>query len=133
MTYRLAEESDLNEICALIKSAIKEMEARGIFQWDEMYHAREDFLNDIKTSSLYIGEVDKRIAIIYAINKEADEEYEKADWQCNGEYHVLHRLCVHPCFQNRGIARKTLEYVEKQAASLGAKSLCLDVFSGNPV
>ena len=132
MTYRIAGESDLDKICELIKSAIEEMETHKIFQWDEIYPVREDFLNDIKSSSLYIGEIDKRIAIVYAINKEADEEYKKADWRYNGEYRVVHRFCVHPDFQNRGLARKTLAYIETQATSLGAKSLRLDVFSKNP-
>lgn len=136
MNYRLARESDLDEICSLIKSAIAEMERNEIPQWDEIYPTREDFLNDIKSSSLFVGEVfeddKKNIAVIYALNKVCDEEYKNASWQCSGDYRVIHRLCVHPDFQRRGIARKTMEHIEKQAASLGAKSLRLDVFSKNP-
>lgn len=136
MTYRLAAESDLDEICSLIKSAIAKMDSCGIPQWDEIYPTREDFLNDIKTNSLFAGEVceeeKNRIAVIYALNKDCDEEYKKADWQCSGDYRVIHRLCVHPDFQNRGIARKTMEHIENQAEALGAKCLRLDVFSKNP-
>ena len=100
MTYRLAAESDLDEICSLIKSAIAKMDSCGIPQWDEIYPIREDFLNDIKSNSLFAGEVfedgKNRIAVIYALNKDCDEEYKKADWQCSGDYRVIHRLCVHP-------------------------------------
>ncbi|MBQ4378792.1 MAG: GNAT family N-acetyltransferase [Treponema sp.] len=136
MNYRPATESDLDEICLLIKSAVAEMERNDIPQWDEIYPAREDFENDIKSASLFVGGLceneKKKIAVIYALNKECDEEYKKADWQFSGDYRVIHRLCVHPDFQNHGIARKTLEHIEKQAATLGAKSLRLDVFSQNP-
>ncbi len=96
MTYRRARESDLDEICSLIKDAIAEMESHGIPQWDEIYPARENFLNDIKSNSLFAGEIfedgKKRIAVIYVVNEESDEEYKNADWQCGGDYRVIHRL-----------------------------------------
>ncbi|MBO7485290.1 MAG: GNAT family N-acetyltransferase [Spirochaetaceae bacterium] len=136
MNYRLAEKSDLDEICSLIKSAIVVMEQRGIFQWDEIYPARKDFLNDINTSSLFVGVPDcgekKRITVVYALNKECDEEYKTADWKYCGEWRVVHRLCVHPDFQNRGIAKETLLHIENKARAFGANSIRLDVFSQNP-
>ena len=136
MAYRLATENDLDEICALIKAAILEMERQEIFQWDEIYPAREDFLSDIKSKTLFAGLVDcgnqKRIAVIYALNKECDDEYKKAKWKSDGEWRVVHRLCVHPDFQRRGIAKATLNHIEKELLSLGVKSIRLDVFSQNP-
>ena len=133
LNYRLAIESDLDEICLLIKSAIVEMERNGISQWDEIYPAREDFFNDVKAGSLFAGLENGRIAAIYALNKNYDEEYKNGDWKCDGDFRVVHRLCVHPDFQRRGIARETLEHIEKQATGLGAKSMRLDVFSKNPL
>lgn len=136
MNYRLAAESDLDEICSLIKSAITEMDSHGIPQWDEIYPAREDFLNDIKANSLFAGEIcengEKRIAVIYALNKDSDEEYKKASWSVDGDYRVIHRLCVHPDFQNRGIAKETLLHIEKNLSKIGIQSIRLDVFSKNP-
>ena len=96
IAYRLATENDLDEICALIKAAILEMERQEIFQWDEIYPAREDFLSDIKSKTLFAGLADcgnqKRIAVIYALNKECDDEYKKAKWKSDGEWRVVHRL-----------------------------------------
>ncbi len=136
ITYRLAEEGDLDEICALVQAAVAEMERRGIFQWDEIYPAREDFLNDIKSRSLFIGQTEfqstKRIAVIYVLNKECDEEYKTAAWTIQGDWRVLHRICVHPDFQNQGIAKMTLAHIEQKARDLGAASIRLDVFSQNP-
>ncbi|MCR5613898.1 MAG: N-acetyltransferase, partial [Treponema sp.] len=99
MIYRKATVADLTEICALVVAAIAEMERNGIPQWDEIYPTREDFLNDIKTGCLFAGEVsdngEKRIAVIYALNKECDEEYKNGDWKYDGDFRVVHRLCVH--------------------------------------
>ncbi len=136
IAYRLAAENDLDEICALIKAAISEMVKQEIFQWDEIYPAREDFLSDIKSMSLFAGVIDcenqKRIAVIYALNKDCDDEYKNAKWKSDGEWMVVHRLCVHPDFQRRGIAKATLNHIEKEVLGLGIKSIRLDVFSQNP-
>ncbi len=137
LNYRKATEEDLAEIGELVKEAIREMEKQGIFQWDEIYPTAEDFLSDIKAASLFVGleksEKDgkDKIAVIYALNKDCDDEYKKAAWSFDGDFRVIHRLCVHPDFQRRGIARETLLHIEKQAVRLGAKSLRLDVFSQN--
>ena len=137
MNYRHATQSDLGEICSLIKAAIAEMERHSIFQWDEIYPAREDFANDIAASSLFVGETEadgaKRIAVVYALNSDCDEEYKTADWKCRGAYRIIHRLCVHPDFQSRGFATQTLKHIEAQAAACGATCIRLDVFSKNPV
>lgn len=86
LNYRRATEADLDVICLLIKSAIVEMERNGISQWDEIYPAREDFLNDVKAGSLFAGLENGRIAVIYALNKTCDEEYKDGDWKCYGDF-----------------------------------------------
>ena len=80
MNYRLAEERDIDAICALITSAIAEMERNNIYQWDNIYPAKEDFLNDIIKKTLYVGTIDDDIAVVYAINKDADEQYANGTW-----------------------------------------------------
>ena len=37
MEYRLAEKSDIDDVVKLIKAAIVQMEADGIYQWDDIY------------------------------------------------------------------------------------------------
>ena len=69
MEFRKVSENDIEEICRLVKGAIDVMEKNGIPQWDEVYPAREDFLNDIKAESLYAGIIDGKIAVIFALNK----------------------------------------------------------------
>ena len=55
ITYRLAEEGDLDEICALVQAAVAEMERRGIFQWDEIYPDKQILAEDISKNQMYIG------------------------------------------------------------------------------
>lgn len=131
--YRLAKESDLDAICALIQAAVRAMEAQGIFQWDSCYPARADFLADIQKRQLSVGTAGGGIAVVYAVNDECDAKYRNGTWSCpDGGFRVIHRLCVHPAHWHRGIAKSTLARIEQelQAATVGA--VRLDVFSGNP-
>ncbi len=133
MEFKKATENDIEEICQLVKNAIGMMEKNGIPQWDEVYPAKEDFLNDIKAESLYAGIIDGKIAVIFALNKWQDEAYFGADWTYRDEnFCVIHRLCVNPEFQNQGIAKKTLNYIEEKLSTEGIQSICLDVFTKNP-
>ncbi|MBP5601636.1 MAG: N-acetyltransferase [Treponema sp.] len=133
MDFKKADEADIEEIFSLVKNAIAVMDQNGIPQWDEIYPAREDFLADIRDQNLYEGIIDGQIAVIYVLNKCQEEAYSFADWSYRGEdFCVLHRFCVNPKFQNRGVAKKTLAYIEEQLRSLGIKAIRLDVFTLNP-
>ncbi len=44
MEYRLAQKSDIDDVFTLIKAAIVQMEADGIYQWDDIYPTKEDKL-----------------------------------------------------------------------------------------
>ncbi|MBR6308681.1 MAG: GNAT family N-acetyltransferase [Lachnospiraceae bacterium] len=133
MNYRLAEENDIDSICELIASAIAEMECNNIHQWDVIYPTREDFLSDIIKKTLYVGTIDDEIAVVYAINKETDEQYANGAWEYpDSDYSIIHRLCVNPKYQNRGVARETLNHIETTLKAAGTESIRLDVFTENP-
>ena len=122
--YRKALKSDIEAISSLVAAAIAQMERNGIFQWDEFYPAKEDFLSDIENGWLYTGCENGGLCVVYAVNKECDEQYKNGRWKYPAaEFRVIHRLCVHPKHQNRGIARQTLAQVEE---------IRLDVYSENP-
>jgi len=133
INYRMAAPDDLDEVCCLVRNAIDVMTEQNIFQWDDLYPVREDFLDDIEKGQLYVGEADHHIAVIYALNQEYDAEYESGDWRHREEpFFVIHRLCVNPAFQNRGIGKNTLKHIEEELAGKGIHSIRLDVFSKNP-
>ena len=133
MNIRLAKKSDLEEIQKLIKSAIIEMEKNQIFQWDEIYPSIKDFSEDLKKQTLFIGTEENEIAVVYVLNKEQDDEYFKADWTYKGEdFCVLHRFCVNPKFQNKGIAKSVLAQLIEKLQQNNIKAIRLDVFTENP-
>jgi len=133
MEYRLANRGDIEEICGVVRSAVAELRTRGIDQWDEIYPAEEHFLEDIGSGTLSVGMQDGRIAVIYVLNGVCDGQYGNGAWKYpDREFRVLHRLCVDPAFQNRGIARMTLMHIEEELKKSGIGAVRLDVFTKNP-
>lgn len=133
MEYRLGKAEDLDSICRLVKSAIESMENQGIQQWDEVYPAREDFAADIQKETLYTVFENDVLAAVYVLNRECDPEYHDCKWECNDETaYIIHRLCVSPAVQHKGVGKEILNHIEKQLISMGAESVRLDVFTQNP-
>lgn len=132
LCFRKGDMSDFNEIHSLINAAVKNMISLGIYQWDEIYPSAEDIIHDIQSGDLYVGEYGNRIAVTYTLNDEYDEQYCNGDWVCNDKpFYVMHRLCVHPDYQNKGIGSNTLIHIESQARNAGACSIRLDAFTEN--
>ena len=70
---------------------------------------------------------------MYVLNQECDNAYKNGKWKYEDEpFYVVHRLCVDPAFQNKGIAKSTLLHIEKQLKEIGIHVIRLDVFSNNP-
>ena len=133
LSYRPASMGDLEDIVQLVEHAVKQMERDNIHQWDSIYPTKDDFRDDIRKNELYIGVIREKVVVVYAINKECDEQYKNGEWHYTGDqFAVLHRLCVSPDFQNKGIARAALLQIEAESASLGVKAIRLDAFSENP-
>lgn len=131
--YRLGRFEDIEAITILIQEAIKEMEKHNIYQWDEIYPSVEDFKDDIEKGSLFVAEQNEKIIALYVISDEADEAYNYAEWKYPKETSfVLHRFCVSPSVQNRGIGKKVLMKIESQIKNRGYDSIRLDVFTKNP-
>ena len=133
MEFRLGKTQDLDSIGLLIKDAIVEMEKNGIYQWDDLYPTREDFEEDIRNNNLYVVFEEDRLVAFYVISGEYDEQYNNAEWECEADSaYILHRFCVSPEVQNRGIGKKVLQHIEQHIKDMGGKSVRLDTFTENP-
>ena len=131
--YRNATAGELSAVMRLIHAAIAEMERCGIHQWDDIYPAETDLAADIAAEQLICGWDGDRLAVIYVLNQLCDAAYDTADWAYSGaDFAVMHRLCVDPAYQHRGIAQQTLERIETDLRSCGCKAIRLDVFTENP-
>lgn len=133
LQYRKATLDDLEEIYALVSYAVDDLIRKEILQWDEIYPTKEDFRDDINKNQLYVGLTDNQIAVVYALNQESDKEYQNGNWKYpDRPYYVVHRLCVHPNFQHRGIAKHTLLHIEAELLQNDIHAIRLDAFSNNP-
>ncbi|WP_026497051.1 GNAT family N-acetyltransferase [Butyrivibrio sp. WCD3002] len=132
MKYRLGTMQDLDGICLLIKDAIVEMEKHDIYQWDEIYPARSDFEEDINNKNLFVAYEGDKLAAFYVISNESDEQYNNANWLFGDSYYVLHRFCVSPMMQNKGVGKTVLTHIENQIKEMGYDAVRLDTFTKNP-
>ena len=133
VTYRKGTKEDLPQIMELVKSAIDHMEAQGIMQWDNLYPTIEDFEEDVEANQLFVGTDVEEIAVICTVNQQCEDEYKNGQWkQPEKPFAVIHRLCVNPAFQNRGVAVQTMNYIEAFVKSKGIEAVRLDVYSENP-
>ena len=133
LQYRKATLDDLEEIYALVSYAVDDLIRKEILQWDEIYPTKKDFRDDINKNQLYVGLTDNQIAVVYALNQESDKEYQNGNWKYpDRPYYVVHRLCVHPNFQHRGIAKHTLLHIEAELLQNDIHAIRLDAFSNNP-
>lgn len=135
MDYRLitAEMQDVGAVNSLYQEAIAAMIENHIYQWDERYPDLEVLTEDISKGEMYLLKKDGNIISCIVINEEQDEEYQTGDWYYReGRIAVIHRLCVHPKEQGRGIGRLTVELAEALAKEKGFTHIRLDAFSMNP-
>ena len=131
--YRIAGMEDLEKIFTLVTGAIHTMDEQGIFQWDELYPDKTILREDIAKEQLRVGAVEGQIAVIYVLNQECDEAYQTGRWMHQKEpFYVIHRLCVNPAFQNKGVAGSTMLHIEQELLAMGITAIRLDVFSQNP-
>ena len=133
MEFSFACRDDLPEIVSLFGEATRHMDATGIHQWDAIYPDRQILLEDIEQGILQIGTLDGQITVVFVLDACSEEDYEEADWSTHPErIIVLHRLCVHPAFQGRGVARAAMDYLEQSVRDRGISTIRLDAFSQNP-
>lgn len=64
---------------------------------------------------------------------QCDEAYQNGHWQYpDREFCVVHRLCVNPHFQHKGVAKQTMQFIEEKCKAEGITAVRLDAFSHNP-
>ena len=132
LEFRRAGTDDLDALVALYGAAAQDMREKGIDQWDEYYPDREILAEDVESGDMTLGLLDGHLACAYVVNREYDPEYELGAWEhTEGDFCVLHRLCVNPEMQGQGLARQTMARMEKTARDQGFDSVRLDVFSQN--
>lgn len=131
--FRKANIGDLVHVVKIYKNAINRMEKNNILQWDDLYPNEVILKDDILKEQMLLGEINNKIASIVVLNKNYDEEYKNGNWNYKDlPFAVVHRLCVNPDFQNKGIGNNTMLSIEKLLKIDGIETIRLDAFSLNP-
>lgn len=133
MSVVLATLSDISSVMDLINACSTDMEAQGIFQWNEFYPTVSIIEEDLKKQSLYIIKDEAGTIGMIVINDEQSPGYQTIDWKIKtGKVMVIHRLAVHPRRQREGIGRQLMDFAESYARQNGYVVIRLDAYTGNP-
>jgi ribosomal protein S18 acetylase RimI-like enzyme len=69
---------------------------------------------------------------IIVLNEHQDIAYESIEWRYNsGKQLIIHRLCVHPNYQGKGIARMLIKFSEDFGSEQKYETIRLDAFIPN--
>ena len=123
---------DLIDILKITKKCAVEMDAMGIYQWNEKYPNRNAFLDDIKNNELFVFTKGAFLVGCIALCSKMDNVYKNVTWLTeDGKNLYIHRLAVDPQFQKKGIGKKLMDYAEDFAKKNDFVSVRLDTFSKN--
>ncbi|HBN77895.1 MAG TPA: GNAT family N-acetyltransferase [Planctomycetaceae bacterium] len=128
---RQARTEDVSSLMAIKGKVIAHLLKYGIDQWDEVYPAEADFLQDVYEQTLHVLESAGQIVGGLCLNEVELDGYETASWQAES-FLVVHRLLIDPDFQGSGYGRQLMQFAEQQTYSLGKNSIRLDCFTENP-
>ncbi|MFC7440096.1 GNAT family N-acetyltransferase [Laceyella putida] len=127
-----AHEEQLAEIMEIYRNVVQMMNKQGIYQWAEDYPNEDVLKNDIAKGNLYTLLDEGQIAAIVALDQEFEPEYEQIPWQDqSGRFLVVHRLCVNPDNQGKGVSRILMQEIERFAREHGYASIRLDTQMAN--
>jgi ribosomal protein S18 acetylase RimI-like enzyme len=134
VVVRPAETGDIDDLLALLRACVNEMQARGLDQWDDVYPDRTTLAGDIQTRTLYLAARHGVPPLLGALtlNQRQDPEYADVAWQILVEpIAVVHRLMVHPAAQRTGLGRFLMRFAEREAHRLGCRAIRLDTMDAN--
>ncbi|MBE6082904.1 GNAT family N-acetyltransferase [Sporanaerobacter sp. PP17-6a] len=132
--FKLAEMNDIDKIFKIYQNVVFHLRKLNIDQWDEVYPTKEILRNDIEEKSLFVVfDTLNNIPISsIVINESQEPEYKSVNWaNTKGKICVIHRFCVEPVFQRRGIGNKTLLSAEDYIMKKRYSSIRLDAFTEN--
>jgi GNAT superfamily N-acetyltransferase len=108
------------------------MRGDGIDQWDDVYPDLQAVEQNVADGTLYVALEDDRCLGSVCLSEEQDEAYKTVRWSGSEPVLVVHRLCVSPSEQRRGVASLLMDFAEAKAAEFGYASIRLDAYTGNP-
>ena len=131
MNISRALETNIDAIMALVRDAVREKRKNGDDQWDDAYPGRQLITQDILSGNLFKLVDGHELLGIIVLNEEQPAPYLALAWDDGDRPLVVHRLCIDPRYQRRGLARQLMLFAEEHAAASSYSSIRLDTYSKN--
>lgn len=129
----VAQPLDFLPILELYRKASGHLNAQGIVQWDDEYPSPDTLKENIDHGVTWVIRHNQLIIATITLDDEQDPQYEFIRWAYpSNNVLVVHRLCVDPDFQQRGLAKQMMYFAEILAKQQGFEVIRLDAFLGNP-
>ncbi|MEM1270890.1 MAG: GNAT family N-acetyltransferase [Bacteroidota bacterium] len=122
----------VSPVRAVLAACVRHLRDQGIDQWDDVYPDLDTVEHDIASGTLYVALEGAHCIGALCLNEEADEAYATVTWGGEEPALIVHRLCVLPSEQGRGVASRLMDVAEAEGARRGYASIRLDAYSGNP-
>ena len=133
MHIELAEFRDAPQVMLILGLCHQEMLSEGIRQWDALYPGIQDVEGDARARTLFVAREQGVVIGAVTLNDEQPDQYSSLSWRCvSTRALVVHRLCVRPELQHRGIGRQLMDFAEQFAAENGFPCIRLEAYTGNP-
>ncbi len=129
--YRMALHADLASIFEMFRSATEGLRSQGLDQWDDIYPNEQILAGDVQKKQMHVGVVDGRVMLAFVLNSDCDEQYSNGIWAQDASFRVIHRLCLDPAFQKRGIGKRTMLHIEDLCRAQSIHAIRLDSFEKN--
>ena len=127
-----ATEDDIHRVYDMMIRTKMDAIGKGIFQWTDTYPTYEMIYQDVLNSYTEIIKLgDQNIGFFTSNSICEDDVHDHIKWLNDDKWIILHRLCITPPFQNKGIGTNVLLMFEDRAINRGYKSIRIDVFSTN--
>ena len=133
MFFRKATVNDIDSVMEIVADAQHSLASRGIDQWQEGYPTRPVIENDVANGVGEVVMVDGTVAayVCLVVNGEPSYAYIDGKWIDEGDYVVVHRVCVRNSHVRRGIATAIMHHAIEFALANGVHDLKIDTHKDN--
>lgn len=135
MIFRKATTEDIDTIERMIKAASGRLGAASIDQWQRGYPNRTSIENDVEAGVgmvLALGNEILAYGAVIFTGEPAYDDLTGGKWLTDGQYAVVHRLCVSEIFVGMGFAKQFMSAAEAMAAER-VKSFRIDTHPDNKI
>jgi ribosomal protein S18 acetylase RimI-like enzyme len=127
-----ADASHIDAAWSIIDRSRAALLNRGILQWEQSYPSRDNVVHDVDRGTLYALISAGVMQAVVTLDDNQPPEYATVAWTGSEPALVVHRLCVDPESQGRGLGNQLMAFGEAHASEHGYASIRLDCYTENP-